>query len=210
MHFLAGSEKTLKSLTSSQDGHLNIYRVKEVVPFRGQAPNLKQGWSLVRIETSVPPSLSEELSSGSSVIHFYGVTQHLHYTIAAQRQELDRRSIPELEPSEHTTAVLIPIRKSEEWWELSQDRRQSYFQKTDTNEGHTAVGIKYVDRIFRRLYHSRYLNAVLSYDFLTYFEFKDVYEKDFRTLLSELRDTRDNPEWTFIDREFEIWMTKIG
>lgn len=210
IRFLAESEKTLKLLTSSQGSRLSIYRVKDVVPIRGQAPNLRQSRNVVRIETSVPPSLSEEMFSGSSVIQFYGVTQHLHYTSDDQRQELDRRSIPELEPSEHTMAVLIPIRKSEEWWKLSQDRRQAYFQKTDTHEGHTAVGLRYADQIFRKLYHSRYLNAVLSYDFLTYFEFKDVYGRNFRTLLSELRDKKKNPEWAFVDREFEIWMTKIG
>lgn len=209
VHFLAGTDKTLKPLTMSQNGRLSLYRVRKVVPIRGEAPNLKQGWSVVRIETS--SSLpSNKSSGGSSVIEFYGVTQHLHYTSDAQRKELDRHSVTELEPSDQTMGVLIPIRKSEEWWKLSQDQRQSYFQKTDAHEGHTAVGLKYVDRIFRKLYHSRYLNAVLSYDFLTYFEFKDVYENDFRTLLSELRDTNHNPEWTFVDREFEIWMIKIG
>ena len=213
VRFLAGSNETaLMPLTTDQGGRLSHYRVREVVPVRGEAPtNLAQDWSVVRIETPMPISLSEEsLSpSGSSVIQFHGVTQHLHYTSDAQRQELER-SISELEPSDHTTAVLIPIRKSEEWWKLAQDQRQAYFQKTDTSEGHTAIGLKYVDRVFRKLYHSRYLNAVLDYDFLTYFEFKDVYEKDFRTLLAELRDTRGNPEWTYVNREFEIWMTKIG
>jgi Chlorite dismutase len=209
-HFLAASARTLESLTSSQDGHVSTYRVEEVVPIRGQAPNLKHGWSVARIETSVPPSLSKGLPKGSSVIQFYGVTQHLHYTSDAQRRELDERSIPELEPSDHTTAVLIPIRKSEEWWKLSQDQRQAYFQKTDTHEGHTAIGLMYVQQIFRKLYHSRYLGVVLSYDFLTYFEFEDGYKKNFRALLNELRDTENNPEWAFVDREFEIWMTKIG
>ena len=214
VRFLAGAnETTLEPLTRDQGDRLSRYRVREVVLVRGEAPtNLAQNSSVVRIETSVPPSLSEEsLSpSGSSVIQFHGVRQNLHYTSDAQRQELDRRSIPELEPSDHTTAVLIPIGKSEEWWKLAQDQRQAYFQKTDTHEGHTAIGLKYVDRVFRKLYHSRYLNAALGYDFLTYFEFKDVYEKDFKTLLAELRDIRGNPEWAFVDREFEIWMTKIG
>jgi chlorite dismutase len=107
-------------------------------------------------------------------------------------------------------AVLIPIGKSEEWWKLAQDQRQAYFQKTDTHQGHTAIGLKYVDRVFRKLYHSRYLNAALGYDFLTYFEFEDVYEKDFKDLLAELRDTSGNPEWAYVNLEFEIWMTKIA
>ena len=29
------------------------------------------------------------------------------------------------------------------------------------------------------------------------------------TMLTQLRDPRQNPEWTFVDREYEIWMTKI-
>lgn len=127
-----------------------------------------------------------------------------------QRKELDRHSISELEPSNQTIAVLIPIGKSEEWWKLAQDQRSVYFQKTHAHEGHTAFGLKYVDRVFRKLYHSRYLSATLGYDFLTYFEFSDVYEKDFRTLLAELRDTSSNPEWAYVSHEFEIWMTKIG
>ena len=213
--FLASTnETTLEPLITNQGNRLSHYRVREVVPVRGEAPiNLAQGWSVMRIETSVPPiSLSEEsLSpSNSPVIQFHGVTQNLHYTNDAQRQELNRRSRSELEPSDHTTAVLIPIRKSEEWWKLAQDQRQAYFQKTNTHEGHTAIGLKYVDRVFRKLYHSRYLNAALDYDFLTYFEFEDIYEKDFKTLLAELRDTSVNPEWAYVNHEFEIWMTKIG
>ena len=210
--FLAGENETmLKPLITGEGNRLSHYSVREVVPVAGEAPtNIAQGWNVMRIETPIPISISEEPSSPSSVIQFYGVTQNLHYTSDAQRQELTKRSRPELEPSDHTTAVLIPIRKSEEWWKLAQDQRQAYFQKTDKHEGHTAIGLKYVDRVFRKLYHSRYLNAVLGYDFLTYFEFEDIYEKDFKILLAELRDTTVNPEWAYINSEFEIWMTKIG
>ena len=144
------------------------------------------------------------------MVQYHGVTQHLQYTSNAQRQKLDERSISELEPSGDTTAVLIPIGKSEAWWKLAQDQRQAHFQRTNTHEGHTAIALKYADRVFRKLYHSRYLNAALNYDFLTYFEFKDAHEEDFRTLLAELRDTGGNPEWAYVDLEFEIWMTKIG
>jgi len=214
VHFLAGAdETTLRALTTGQGVRLSHYRVQDVVPVRGEAPpDLPQGWRVVRMETSVPISLPEEslAPSGSSVTQFHGVTQHLEYTSDAQRRELDGRSISELEPSEHTTAVLIPVGKSEEWWKLAHDQRHAHFQKTDACEGHTAIGLKYVDRVFRKLYHARYVNAALSYDFLTYFEFKDAYERDFRTLLAELRDTRGNPEWAYVNLEFEIWMTKIG
>lgn len=211
VRFLSGvDETTLTLLPTKQGDRISRYHVREIVSVVGEVPtDLAQSRNVVRIETLVPPSF-ESLSPNGSMIQFHGVTQNLHYTTDAQRQELKKLSIPELEPSDHTTAVLIPIGKSEDWWKLAQDQRQAYFQKTDTHEGHTAIGIKYVDRVFRKLYHSRYLNAVLGYDFLTYFEFEDVYEKDFKALLSELRDTRTNPEWAYVNYEFEIWMTKIG
>lgn len=206
----AANEPTLRALTTGLDGRLSRYHVRRVVPVRDKAPaNLAQGWSMVRLETEAPISLPQESShaSGSSVVEFEGVTEHLQYTSEAERQALNGRSIPELEPSDHTTAVLIPIGKSEEWWKLPQDLRQATFQRTGASEGHTAIGLKYVDRVFRKLYHSRYLNAVLGYDFLTYFEFKDANERDFRALVAQLRST---PEWGYVNVEFEIWLTKSG
>lgn len=212
VYFFAGAnETTLRPLIAGRGGRLSRYRVQEVVPVRGEVPaNLASGWIVVRIETSVPISLPDQsLSPNSSSVQLQGVTQDLQYTSDAQRQELDARSVSKLEPSDHTMAVLIPIGKSEEWWGLTHDERQAYFQKTSAREGHTAIGLKYADRVFRKLYHSRDLNPALGYDFLTYFEFKDSDEKDFRALLAELRDTRVNPEWAYVNLEFEIWMTPI-
>ncbi len=212
VRFLAGTDETvLTPLTMNLEGKVDHYVIREVSPVIGEAPsNLMQSKNVLRIETSIPFS-EDTLSQGdSSVIQFHGIRQHLHYTSETQRQELSKDARPEVEPSDHTTAVLIPIRKSEEWWKLSQDQRQAYFQKSDTRPGHTAIGLKYVDRVFRKLYHSRYLNAALGYDFLTYFEFEDVYVDDFKALLAELRDTNINPEWAYVNREFEIWMTKVA
>ncbi len=211
VRFLAGpDESTLTPLTAGLEGHLYRYRVRNVVKVTGEVPaGLAQSASVIRIETPVPPSFSEE-SSGSSLIQFHGVRQNLHYTSDVQNKELNARAIKEVEPSEHTTAVLIPIAKSDDWWKLAQDQRQAYFQKTDKHEGHTAIGLGYVDRVFRKLYHSRFLGVGLGYDFLTYFEFKDEYEKDFKTLLAALRDTNVNPEWAYVNLEYEIWMTKIA
>jgi chlorite dismutase len=211
VYFLFGMKETsLNQLNNYHIRHFSRYRVRNVIPVKGEVPsNLAQCSNVVRIEASTPLSFPEksEFPVSSTKFQFQGVTQHLQYTDDAQIKELNRRSISELEPSNHTTAVLIPVGKSEEWWKLAHDRRQVHFRNTDSGEGHTAIGLKYVDRVFRKLYHSHCLNTGLGYDFLTYFEFEDIYEKDFRTLLAELRDTK---EWTFVNLEFEIWMTKIG
>jgi hypothetical protein len=168
--------------------------------------NLAKGWMMVRVESL--REIVSHLGSTQGTV-FRGVTQHLHYTTDAERQELDRHSRSELPPSENTIAVLIPIRKSGEWWELSQDQRQAYFQKA-VNEGHTAIGLRYVDRVFRKLYHSRYLGPTANYDFLTYFEFYYEHSDDFRKLLMELRNATRNPEWNYVNLEFEIWMNKVA
>ena len=76
------------------------------------------------------------------------------------------------------------------------------------DRGHTAIGIRYVDRVFRKLYHSRYTDPPTPYDFLTYFEFNRSDQASFHMLLNELRDTGRNPEWSYVELEYEIWMTK--
>ncbi len=186
---------------------LNRYQILDVVHVRGEVPsNLAKGWNVVRIES--PREMGSHLDSSHSTL-FRGVTEHLQYTTDAQRQELDRHSPSELPPSENTIAVLIPIGKSREWWELAQDQRQAFFQKA-VNEGHTAIGLRYTDRVFRRLYHSRYVDSYANYDFLTYFEFYGQYADDFRKLLMELRDATRNPEWKYVNLEFEIWLNKVA
>ncbi len=168
---------------------------------------------MFRIESVLPiqPAPSGLKSSKIPIITFWGATQHLHYTSEAQRKELDALSHAEFEPSNETTAVLIPISKSAQWWELAQDSRQAHFHRRGKYEGHTAIGQKYVDRVFRRLYHSRHVGlSSTPYDFLTYFEFHSAHRDDFTKLLSELRNTVQNPEWAYVEQEYEIWMTKIA
>ena len=127
-----------------------------------------------------------------------GVVQHLHYTTLEERTDLTARSRTELAPG--ATAVLIPIRKSPEWWALAHDQRGAHF-----HQHHTPIGAPYVERIFRKLYHSRYLGS--PYDFLTYFEFPPEDADYFRQLLADLRATE---EWKYVEHQHEVWMTKLA
>ena len=134
---------------------------------------------------------------------FIGATSHVVYTDASTRAELTRISRAESGP----VAVLIPIRKSSAWWALGSDERQAYVMQGSPH-GHVATGRRYAGRIYRRLYQARYLPGS-QWDFLTYFEFPTSETATFSELLSELRNTDHNPEWTFVDRETEIWMTRL-
>lgn len=133
---------------------------------------------------------------------FIGSTQHLVYTDAATRGELTQLSRGSTGP----IAVLIPICKSAAWWALAQEERQAHFSR-GSQPGHTALGRPFAARIYRRLYHARYLPGS-SWDFLTYFEFPESERPAFQELLGLLRDPEQNAEWGFVEREQEIWMRK--
>lgn len=211
VQFIAGEGGRLQDQSArhkSSASNLVIYQIDDVVSVTGMPPTgLVPGLGMIRIESSTPISLPDERDN-SPVVTFSGMTQHLHYTDAVQKKELADRSRAELGPSPITRAVLIPIGKSSDWWRLPQDQRYNYFQTRADRPGHTAIGVRYVDRVFRKLYHSRYMNPEAPYDFLTYFEFDDAHRDDFKSLVGELRDRDRNPEWTYVSFEYEIWMTK--
>lgn len=212
--FAAGNgERGPSRIFFQPEGRVSRYTLDAVQAVSGPVPAaLASARTLVRLESAFPIPPDLDASEGDSFCSFRGMTRHLHYTNAVQRLELNARSHAELGPSGQTTAVLIPIRKSEDWWQLAQDERQSHFHEGGPGkpEGHTAIGMRYTDRIFRRLYHCRYGGAPSPYDFLTYFEFPKVLAPEFRKLLAELRDRARNPEWGYVENEFEIWATKVA
>lgn len=176
---------------------LDRYQVDEVVQIRGlPLTGLEPGTQFLRIERDSP------FPSGSGP--FTGFTQHLLYTHAAERRELLALSAPEL----GSISVLIPIRKSGAWWALAQDERDQVLRARGSHgPGHLGIGFQYASRIFRKLYHARFAGGG-EWDFLTYFEFGPDRTEDFRELLSALRDPSRNPEWTYVERETEVWMTR--
>ncbi len=124
-----------------------------------------------------------------------GATSHARY---ARRDDVTRLAGLQsgLGRSEATIAVLIPMTKSANWWELAQDERQVIFQESSH---HTDIGMDYLPAVARRLYHCRDLGE--PFDFLTWFEFAPENEAAFDRLLVRLRST---PEWRFVEREVEV------
>jgi len=210
----SGDKDLLREISQRQQRGVSRYRIHEINAVVGKAPStIIPDWDMVRIECDAPiqlPEIHSQSTSISPIVTFHGITQNLHYTSLAQRQELEATSRTEIEGSNETTAVLIPIGKSLKWWRLAQDQRQAHFQTGGEYRGHTAIGAPYTENVFRKLYHSRYTNPPAPYDFLTYFEFKNSHMVDFKELLTELRDTSRNPEWAYVEFEYEIWMTKIA
>jgi chlorite dismutase len=132
---------------------------------------------------------------GGATWRLLGVAGPERYVERREHKELAARS-PGLGRPEASCAALIPIRKSEVWWTLSQDERRAIFEDRSR---HIATGLKYLPAVARRLHHSRDLGE--PFDFLTWFEFAPADEAAFDELVATLRATE---EWRFVEREVEI------
>jgi chlorite dismutase len=129
-----------------------------------------------------------------------GIVSNLRYTEKEDKDKLTTIQ-EDLGRPQATLAALIPIRKSQAWWNLAQDERRSIMEKKSQ---HTATGMHYLPAIARKLFHSRDIGQ--PFDFLTWFEFAPEHQAHFEELLATLRKTE---EWTYVDREIDIRVEKI-
>jgi chlorite dismutase len=130
-----------------------------------------------------------------------GVTSYERYVHKAERSTLVAQQAQLGRPGA-TRAALIPIKKVPAWWELAHDERRAIFEERSR---HITLGLKYVARIARCLYHSHDLGE--SFDFLTWFEFAHRDAGAFEELVGKLRETE---EWTYVEREVDIRLTREG
>jgi len=132
-----------------------------------------------------------------------GITSNERYVTRAEKAELVAKP-GILGRTEADCGVLIPIRKNAKWWAMTQEERRKIFEE---QSHHTAIGLRYLPAIARRLHHCRDLSEVEPFDFLTWFEFAKTDSVAFDRLLKELRSTL---EWSFVEREVEIRLTRTS
>jgi chlorite dismutase len=84
------------------------------------------------------------------------------------------------EPGPKPYAIVIPIRKSADWWGLDQDKRAAMMQE------HTEATVPYLKTVKRKLYHSSGLDDL---DFITYFETSKL--EDFHSLVLALEKVKE-------------------
>jgi len=167
--------------------HQGSFNVEQVVAVCGEA-------------LASAPALSVEVGPGRSadpgaIWKLRGSTGHVRYVEREEQAALGRVT-PALGRAEASRAVMIPIRKSDAWWELAQDERRAILEDQSR---HIALGLRYLPAVARRLYHSRELGE--PFDFITWFEFAPEHTPAFDELLGLLRQTE---EWRYVDREVEI------
>jgi hypothetical protein len=128
-----------------------------------------------------------------------GFTSNVRY---AERHEIDQLRAKQegLGRPAASCAALIPIKKSPQWWGLSQDERRAIFE---AQSHHTEIGLAYLPEIARQLHHSRDLGE--PFDFLTWFEFAPEHTPAFDKLLVQLRASK---EWDYVEREVDIRLVR--
>ncbi len=167
------------------------WRVARIDPVRGEAlPRVERLAVLEGAEGSLPDGAGWLLR---------GVTSNLRYTNEAEHDALLAVQ-PELGRPDATRAALIPIRKSDKWWNLAQDKRRAIFEEQSR---HISTGLKYLPAVARRLHHSRDLGE--PFDFLTWFEYAPTDADAFENLVNQLRETE---EWSYVEREIDIRLAK--
>lgn len=140
-------------------------------------------------------SVSAAAPAGAHAFALRGVTSNHRYTERAEKQALV--AVQEgLGRPEATRAALIPISKSDAWWQLAQDERRKIFEH---DSKHIAKGLEYLPAIARKLYHCRELGE--PFDFLTWFEFAPQHIGAFDDLVGFLRQSE---EWKYVTREVDL------
>jgi chlorite dismutase len=172
-------------------GKQGKWQVTEIRRFVGSGLEPVERLNVVnRVITELPADSSWVLQSFVSNIRY------------SKRDELTNlRAIqPELNRSDASIAVLIPIKKSIQWWEMAQDERRAIFEE---ESHHTAVGMEYLPGVARRLMHCRDLGE--AFDFLTWFEFAPEHTQAFDQLLVRMRASK---EWDYVERDVEVRLVR--
>jgi chlorite dismutase len=117
----------------------------------------------------------------TTVAIMHGLTKKATYVPGFSDQLKADLKIPS-EPGPIPYAIVIPIRKSADWWGLDQNKRAAMMQE------HTEAALPYNKTVKRKLYHSTGLDDL---DFITYFETSKL--EDFHSLILAMEKVKEFP-----------------
>ena len=178
--------------TIFRGGQSGAWRVTRLAGVKGESLAPTPALSVTHSESIALPILPSQ-----SGWRLAGTASHVRYVERAEKQQLTAVQAALGRP-ESKLAALIPIKKSDAWWELAQDERRAIFE---LRSHHIADTMKYLPAIARRLHHARDLSEREPFDFVTWFEFSPQHASMFDELLGLLRATE---EWQYVEREVEL------
>jgi hypothetical protein len=140
-----------------------------------------------------------------------GVVRPKQYTSASIHDFAYARQVTPQPAAAMPHAWLVPMRKTDAWWQKDWMERHTYFLPRYSDdgrrqsEGHVLAAAAGVACLVRRTYRAADLPAPSGgYDFVNYFECADADVPTFHAVCDRLRDVTLNPEWRFV-QEGPTW-----
>lgn len=223
MHYVEGPP----SAEAFQRGRYQILRAEPSMSSEQGIPHpaVLGADALIRLEgeTSGPQLEYEERlralleDAGGGVETLSGVQRPRSYTSHGMTQYAYARAQQPGPGSAHPLGVVTPMNKNARWWGLDWMHRESFFlPRYDADEnmvvkGHALAADAGISCITRRLVHApEGYGTEGSYDFVGYFEFAEEDAATFSAVMAALRDTEQNPEWSYISEGPEWWGRRVG
>ena len=176
--------------TTFRAGQSGAWRITSLAQVKGEPLAPMRSLSVIHASAIALPLVPSQNSW-----RLAGVASHLRYVERAEKTRLAEAPAG-LGRVEASCAALIPIRKSEAWWELTQEERRRIFED---KSHHIGASLKYLPMIARQLYHCRDLGE--PFDFITWFEYAPDHAALFEDLVGMLRGTE---EWAYVEREVDV------
>ena len=158
--------------------------------------------------------LRRRLGETADVLSLAGAVRNPRYSSPEMVQYANRNAPLRRSGRVARNAIIVPVRKTEAWWQMTALERHSYFYPhVDRGsgcpvKGHAKAAEPGIATLFRRMYHHPDGYQIENeFDFITYFECEDEHLPVFDGVLENLRDPQQNPEWRFV-QEGPIWRGK--
>jgi hypothetical protein len=182
---------------------------------------LQRARRMVQVSSKYRPRLQEvedelqrRIGDSAEIHSLEGAFRNPRYS-SAEMVQYSTKGAPSRRSGRITrNAIVMPMRKTAEWWQKSALERHSYFYphvdhvSASPVRGHAQAAAKGIPCLFRRVYHNPDgYERPGEFDFITYFECEDEALPMFDQVLGSLRDVDQNPEWLFVE-EGPVWRGK--
>jgi hypothetical protein len=223
MHEIAG----YPSADAFQHGRFQLLRALPALSTERDLPHpaMWNAHGLIRLEgATLDPLVRYEeglrallVPRGGTVETLAGVQRPRSYTSHAMTQFAYASAAAPQPGAACPMGVVTPQNKTAAWWAMDWMHRESFFlprydaQERLVAKGHAWAAAAGIPCIVRRNVHaSDGYGREGSYDFVPYFEFAEEHAPIFRAIMAALRDTVQNPEWTYVREGPEWWGRRVG
>ena len=185
---------------------------------RCASPCIQKARHMVQISSKYRPRLQEideelrrRIGDSAEILTLEGAFRNPRYS-SPEMVHYSNKGAPSRRSGRLSkNAIVVPMRKSAEWWQKSALERHSYFYphvdqaSAGPVKGHALAAEKGIPSLFRRVYHNPDgYERQGEFDFVTYFECDDESLPVFDQVLKSLRDVQQNPEWRYVE-DGPIW-----